>query len=298
MAEDQSPLSVVSEALTFPIDETYVAFGDGSVTPSGVFYGLILLPENAVTQIQRAIETIKQQYGGNATAPLHCRELFSIHARTKSPWAHISESEAVALCGDVLRTVGKFEPKYLLGHIPSAYYPKRFRLIGKNGHPDLVHDLDEKWLLLWSYFRVAALLDPVDIIEPPDPAKTPRPRNLPFWQMITRRAEPGLRVRKVVLDREDTKIRWFSKSVQWVSVAKEIVIESPAGRSYLPIEPAFGVKHSLLDVADIFVYSLGRSLSQGKPLEYSDFSAEVHVELAWGTGEEIVLGNTNPEAGA
>lgn len=294
----QNPLHTNSEALTFPLDETYVAFGDGSVTAGGVFYGLVLFPERTIIQVQRTIETVKEQYGGHASTPLHCRELFGYHARAKSPWAHISEKDAIALCGDVLRAVSKFEPKYLLGHVPSAYYPKRFRLLGKNGHPDLVHDLDEKWLLLWSYFRIAALLDPVEIVEPKDPTKTPRPRNLPFWQMVVKRADPGLRVCQVVLDREETKIRWFSKSFQWVSVAKEIVIESPMGRSYLPIEPASDVKHPLLDVADIFAYSVGRSLSQGRPLEYSDFSANVHVELLWGTGEEIVLGNANLEANA
>lgn len=283
-----------SEASSFTSDENYVAFGDGSVTPSGVFYGLVLLPEANIVEVQQVIEQHKLQYGGGAQTSLHCRELFSGHARAKSGWAHLSETDVVALCGDVLRSVGAFEPKYLLGHIPAEYYPKRFRLLGKNGHPDLVHDLDEKWLLLWSYFRVAALLDPIDIIEPQDPIKFPRPRNLPFWQMVIRRTDPGLRVRQVILDREDTNVRWFSKSFKWVSIAKEIVIERPIGRSYLPVEPAIDVKHPLLDLADIFVYSVGRSLSQGKPLEYTDFSADVHVELLWGTGEEIVFGGVNP----
>lgn len=296
MADSQDLPSLSLEALTFPLNESYIAFGDGSVTPSGVFYGLVLLPEAAITQTQQTIEAIKLRYGGSAEAPLHCRELFSGHARAKSLWAHISEAEAIALCGDVLRAVGAFQPKYLLGHIPSTYYPKRFRLRGKNGHPDLVHDLDEKWLLLWSYFHIAALLDPIDIIEPPDPIKASRPRNLPFWRMVMRRDDPGLRVRRVLLDRENTNIRWFSKSVKWVSVAKEMVIERPIGRSYLPVECAKDFKHPLLDLADIFVYSTGRSLSQGRQLEYSDFSAEVHVKLLWGTGEEIILGGTNHTA--
>jgi hypothetical protein len=298
VATDQYLLLPPPEALSFPLDENYVAFGDGSVTPSGVFYGLVLLPEAITADVQRTIEQHKLQYGGDTKTPLHCRELFSGHARAKSAWAHLSEADVVALCGDVLRSVGAFEPKYLLGHIPTEYYPKRFRLLGKNGHPDLVHALDEKWLLLWSYFRIAALLDPIDIVEPQDPIEFPRPRNLPFWQMVVQRSDPGLRVRRVILDREDTNVRWFSKSFKWVSVAKEIVIERPIGRSYLPVEPAADVKHPLLDLADIFVYSVGRSLSQGKPLEYRDFSAEVHVELLWGTGEEIVLGGDNHAARA
>lgn len=293
VANDKDLFLAPPEAISFPLDENYVAFGDGSVTPSGVFYGLVLLPEAITTEVQRTIEQYKVQYGGSPQTSLHCRELFSGHARAKSGWAHLSETDVVALCGDVLRSVGAFEPKYLLGYIPAECYPKRFRLLGRNGHPDLVHDLDEKWLLLWSYFRVAALLDPIDIVESQDPIEFPRPLNLPFWQMVVRRSDPGFRVRKVILDREDTKVRWFSKSFKWVSVAKEMVIKHPGGSSYLPVEPAADVKHPLLDLADIFVYSIGRSLSQGKPLEYTNFSADVHVELLSGIGEEIVLGGEN-----
>lgn len=293
VAAQESATPIKAEGLTFPLDETYLAFGDGSVTAGGVFYGLVLIPERAIRLAQEMVIRIKSEYGGAPHMPLHCRELFSGHARARSGWAHIDEATAIELCGDVLRELAAFEPKYLLGHIPAVYYPKRFRLIGKNGHPDLVHDLDEKWLTLWSYFRVAALLDPVEIVEPSDPTVTPRPRNLPFWQMVVKRTDPGMRVRKVFLDRENTKIRWFSKSFQWTSVAKELVIESLAGRSYLPVETAQEGKHSLLEVADIFSYSAARSMSPSKPLEYRDFSADVHVELLCGTGEEIVLGGIN-----
>ncbi len=273
----------------FPLDETYIAFGDGSVTPSGTFYGLILLPEGSINHVLSEIDVIKQQFG--SLAPLHCRELYNNRARAKSPWAHISEGQAIDMCGNILQSLQKYEPKYLLGHIPSECYPKRFRLKGKNGHPDIVHDIDEKWLMLWCYFRAAALLDPTDFIEPPDPIIIPRPRNLPFWQVVISRSDPGLRVRKVFLDREDTKIRWFSKSFQWITVAKELVIERPdIGKSFLPVESVKNIKHNLLDVADIFVYSTGRSLSQGRSLEYLNFSAEVHLELILDMEEEIILG--------
>lgn len=277
----------------FPLEKTYIAFGDGSVTPSGTFYGLILLPEDSISHVQSDIDSIKQRYG--SLAPLHCRELYNNKARAKSPWAHISEPQAIDLCGDILKTLQKYNPKYFLGHIPSGHYPKRFRLKGKNGYPDIVHDIDEKWLMLWCYFRVAMLLDPTNVIEPPDPIKIPRPRNLPFWQVVIKRTEPGLKVRKVFLDREDTKIRWFSKSFQWITVAKDLVIEKPTiGKSFLPVEPVSEIKHSLLDVADIFVYSNARSISQGRPLEYSNFSADVQLELILDMGEEIVLGSSSP----
>jgi len=279
--------------LTFPFDETYIAFGDGSVTTGGIFYGLVLIPEHAVDLIQEKITEIKCKYGGTPDTPLHCRELFSGDARKKSGWTHIDEKMAIELCGDVLRELSAFEPKYLLGHIPVMSYPKRFRLVGKNGHPDLVHDIDEKWLMLWAYFHVAALLDPTEIVELSAPSSVRRPQNLPFWQMRVRRIEPGMRVRKVFLDRENTRIHWFSKSFQWTSVAKELVIENSFGQSHLPIETAQMEKHSLLEVADIFSYSVARAMSSSKTLEFRNFSAIMHLVLLPNLGAEIVLGATN-----
>ena len=76
-------------------------------------------------------------------------------------------------------------------------------------------------------------------------------------------------------------------------MAREMFIEGPAGSSYLPIEMAQETKHALLDVADIFVYSIARDLSQGRPLEYPRFSAEVLVELVHHEGEELILGGNN-----
>ena len=253
----------------------------------------MLIPEHAIQEIEELICNLKMKYGGTTDSPLHCRELFHNDARSKSKWAHISEQSAIELCGDILRGIAKFEPKYLLGFIPSEYYPKRFRLIGKNGHPDLVHNVDTKWLTLWAYFRIAAILDPVEIITPHNPILNPRPRNLPFWRMISKRSEPGMKVRKVFLDRESQKIRWFSKSFKWTTVAKELVIETPAFKSHLPIEETLQDKHLLIELADIFTYSNARALSQGREIVYRDFQGEVYVQVICGEGEEIILGGTN-----
>lgn len=280
-------------SFTFPLDEIYVAFGDGSVTPGGVFYGLVLVPERNVKIAQHSLSAIKLKHGGKATTPLHCRELFSKDARNKSEWAHISDAGAVELCGDVLRELASLQPKYLLSFVTSDNYPKRLRLVGKNGHPDLVHKIDEKWLTLPTYFWTAALLDPVETIVPADPIITPSPRNLPFWRIGFKRTDRGPYVRSIFLDREETNVRWFSKTFKWTTVVKELVVDGPKGPSHLPLQFASDKKHPLLEVADIFTYSIARSLSQGKPLEYRDFEAEVFAQPLLFSKEEWVLGGTS-----
>ncbi|MCZ6800013.1 MAG: hypothetical protein O7F12_05940 [Nitrospirae bacterium] len=212
------------------------------------------------------------------------------HARAKSGWAHLSYEGAVSLCGDMLEAVSEFAPKYLMGYIPKSHYPKRFRLKGKNGHPDLVHEINEKWLQLWAFFRVGGLLDPCERIVPDDPKITPRPKNLPYWNMVIRRIDPGMKVRKIDLDRENTKIPWFSKSLQWISVAKELVIENVDGPSYLPIEHASLKKPVMLDIADLFTYSIAREFSGTSAIDYGRYCGEVLVDVLPNYGDEIVLG--------
>lgn len=278
--------------ITLLADTTYIAFGDESVNTGGVFYGLLLIPEDKVEIALDVVVQIKLKYGGGETAPLHCKELFHEDARNKSVWKHLSEEQAVEMCGDILRSLDALHPKYLLGHVPVSGYPKNFRLVGKNGHPDLVHEVNEKHLTLWAFFQVARLLDPVDIIKPSDPLKEPSPRNQPFWRVHLRRTQPGFRVRKVFLDRETTKISWFSKSFQFKTIAKDVVIENSAGVSHLPISLEGEDRHLLLDIADIFTYSVSRSMSSGRPLEYRDFTGEVELQPIT-FGDEIVLGGGN-----
>jgi hypothetical protein len=285
----------VAADFTFPLNEIYVAFGDGSSNPAGTFYGLALIPESGIRDLEQKIIDVKLRHGGKPNSSVHCRELFGEHARVNTDWSHLSSDGAVSLCGAVLQATASFDPKYLAGFVPKAHYPKTFRLKGKLGSPDLVHDIDEKWLQLWAYFRVGALLDPVDLDVPEDPRVTPRPRNLPYWDMVIRRDDPGMRVSKVYLDREQTKIRWLSKSLQWISVAKALVIENKNGSSYLPIQPIATPKPPLLDIADVFTYSIGREFVEDRSIDYGHYCGQVLVDQVLNRGDEWVFGGESAD---
>lgn len=282
---------MINDDWSFPLDEVYIAFGDGSSNRAGTFYGLVLLPAHATRPLEDEIASIKRRFGGSDASKIHCRELFSSDARRKSCWSHLAHDDIVMLCGDVLEKTRNHQPKHLLGFIPRQNYPRTFRLRGKNGHADLVHDVDEKWLMLWAFFRVGSLLDPAVPIPPDDPKVTPRPRNRPFWNFVAKRADPGLKVKAVHLDREETKIRWFSKSLQWISVARELVIENKAGASYLPIATASERKSPLIDVADLFTYSLAREFVGDRSIDYKKFCGEALVMVMPDLGNEIVVGD-------
>ena len=152
-----------------PLDRVFHAFGDGSETAHGAHYGMVLFPDYSVEKALSNLQAVKQSFGGQRDCPLHCRELFNDNARAKTGWAHLDARRARELGEAVLKAMAAFNPKYLLSSLPVAHYPKRFRLKGKNGHADLVHDVNPKWLTLWSYFAIAQHLQPTEtrLILPP-----------------------------------------------------------------------------------------------------------------------------------
>ena len=70
---------------------------------------------------------------------------------------------------------------------------------------------------------------------------------------------------------------------------KELVIENTRGQSYLPVDSESSGKHRLLDIADVFVYSLARSLTPGRQLKCTNLP-EAHIEAFGAPGEEWVVG--------
>ena len=145
-----------------------------------------------------------------------------------------------------------------------AQYLELYTLFLEETKADTVYLTDGDYIKLF----IGYLNRVQHLIVPDDPKIRPRPKNLPYWNMVIRRTDPGMKVRKIYLDRENTKIPWFSKSLQWISVAKELVVENVDGPSYLPIEHASIKKPVMLDIADIFTYSIAREFSGASARDY------------------------------
>jgi hypothetical protein len=273
-----------------PRDTIYTGVGDASVMPEAALYGIVLVPTASARDLEKSIEQVKLRFGSAIDATIHCREIFNGAARAKGPWAHLTQDTAISLLRDSFLAANSYGVRYLVAFSPKAYFPRRLRLLGRNGHADLVHDIDKNWITLNLFQGLAGYLDPVTVSSPPDYLSSPRPLTEPFWQLIVRRKFPGLLVDRLYVDREQTKIRWFSKSFQWATVARDLVIEGPRGQSYLPIISPGKEKHPLLQLADMFVYALGRELT-GRQLQFGQaISNDVFLEIVGEESYEIVRG--------
>ncbi|MCK9818489.1 hypothetical protein M1B35_31300 [Pseudomonas sp. MAFF 302046] len=273
-------------------ETVYVAFGDASTGRAGTFYGLVLIPEDQVEKAVNVVNTVKERFGGTSRSSLHCRELFYGDARSKSDWRHLDAGGPAALCGAVFSAIAELQPCYVLGCMPVDSYPTSFRLKAKagSGYEDTVHPVDDKWRELFVYQRVALLLDPAVINPPPNPLEVVTPPNRPHWRLEGNLIEPAFKVSKVFLDREKTKIQWFSKQVQWAVLARELVVRGPRGSSFLPVDDSdIADKHPLLDVADLFVWNLARAMA-GQAIVMDMQVQDVHTVLCNGNAGEICMG--------
>ena len=268
----------------------YSAFGDESVTPSGAFYGFFLVPNTAVSELEVQIEAIKASFGVAKNQIIHCKELFNESARSKGFWSHLTINDATEFARRIFLSAKIFNPVYLIAVSLRENFPQRFRLLGRNGHPDLVHKIDEKWITLNLFQGLVGSFDPQQLLAPPEYSASGRPQNQPYWQVIVKREGPGLCVNEICIDSDITKIRWFSKSFQWNTLAKDIVVESPLGKTFLPIRSSSASVDPLLQLADLFVYFQGRAFGSREINLGEIISDDVQLHIVGEKCEEVVRG--------
>ena len=150
-----------AKKMTFPLNEIYMAFGDGKRDCCGSrIRPCSLIPERVIATSQKGIigrcaERSLATTSDKCDQPVFFRAWMESHfvvrfcvsypkSRSNIFWGTFREAE-------IRRDEGQSSP------FPRLPYPKRFRLKGKKGFADVTHKVDEKWLTLWAYFRIAAL---------------------------------------------------------------------------------------------------------------------------------------------
>jgi hypothetical protein len=81
----------------------YEAFGDESVGPQFVSYGVVLVATDRLEEANSILADVKVRFGGMPNDVLHCRTLFSGQQRKKSPWCRLSMGDVFTLYSELLR---------------------------------------------------------------------------------------------------------------------------------------------------------------------------------------------------
>lgn len=201
-------------------------YGDESSFGNAITYGLVIVDDKRLDEVEVALGEVKEMFGGKPSNRIHCRELFNKHARNKTEWSHLNETEVIELLtvtGNYLRTAGA---TFNLGHVDRAKLPPHLEIPMAGAAPVKIL-AEPKQLAAFAYTIALAGLE-----------------NHKFHLWI---------------DPDHTKIEWGPGRRQ----ASRFPV-TYEGLSITP-EPSDGDKPMLLDVADVLAYSAAHFLSSTSP---------------------------------
>lgn len=208
-------------------------FGDDSVAANIVLFGILVVPAGKVPIAEDAIGKLKQDYRAPQNARIHCRELFRMEARARSPWAHLSDADAHGLCRRAAEDMMSLGLTARIGFVNKAKTPDKLDAFGKtlwlNGR-----DRDKK-LTVFAYMASLGELS----------------RTI------------GVDRIRVFIDPDNTKIDWWGKRPQ---VKENLKFYTDFDASKMPTvqlkpEPVSTPKPVLLEIADVLAYSCAQALS-------------------------------------
>jgi hypothetical protein len=221
--------------LTIRIEPTLVLFGDESTAKDIVTYGIVATQgEIHHGQAQAAWNQVIRTAGCPDGTRVHAREIFSGHARAKSPWHHLTETLVEKFAVDLMAALKAVGAGFFLGAVFKDTYPSEGVPSGlnANGQQTFVPLTDEV-----AYgFGFAAAVAGLNTGNPP-----PMPRGTKY---------------KLYIDRMEARRPLWGP---WGNVAVRRLME---GTGMVPTR--YDEKPLLIDAADLFAYSSARAVSDGE----------------------------------
>ena len=98
------------------------AYGDESIGPEFVTYGLVLIAEDVSQELLTALNAVKAPYN-NQNERLHSRILFSGNQRQKSAWASLSMSDVFALYESLFERIDHLNARKIVGVAVKKEFP-------------------------------------------------------------------------------------------------------------------------------------------------------------------------------
>jgi hypothetical protein len=220
--------------LTIRIEPTLVLFGDESTAKGIVTYGIVATQgEIHHGQAKAAWNHVIRTAGRADGTRVHAREIFSGHARAKSPWHHLTETQVDEFVVDLMAALKAVGVGFFLGAVFKDTYPPEGVPSGidANGQQTFVPITDQV-----AYgFGFAAAVAGLNTGNPP-----PMPRGMKY---------------SLYIDRMEARGPLWGP---WGNVAVRRLIE---GTGMVPTP--YDEKPLLIDAADLFAYASARAVSSG-----------------------------------
>lgn len=198
-------------------------FGDESPRNSVVTYGLVVSPCKKTSAVETALGEVKEKFGANQEARLHCREIFWGDRRKSTVWAHLEPKDVFALCWEVARAVSTAGVSFRVGYVDRRSLPPDMLFAGRH----IKTPAGPKQLVSFAYGPALAGFE----------------------------RDPGVSGIRLWIDPDPTRTYWGGRHRQATNIP--LALE---GNIIRP-QAIEGDKPLLLDVADILAYCSAHSLS-------------------------------------
>lgn len=208
-------------------------FGDESTTPGLVTYGLVVFPDAKYERYARyAWHKVIKAFGAKSNAKIHARSLFSGHARQKTEWSHLSESDSSELATGLMTAIRSEGALFSVGVVHLNTYPSE-------GIPDGLDASGEQKFNPWSQPVFYGFGFIAAVVGLTSNGGVMRP-GMPY---------------KLFLDPISNAVKLFSI---WPSMQ---VVKLMQATGLQPMK--FIEKPQMLDAADLYAYAAGRALADG-----------------------------------
>ncbi len=227
----------------------WLAFGDESSFPDGLAtYAIIGVWSGNQTVSEKSFRQLKLSFGGKPNSKIHCRELFNIHARNKSDWAHLSEKDVFEFLLALTRLSHQLELRRNVGFVDGKLAPKSLAGVGSI---DAHCELTEKHLCTFAFAAVAAQV-----------FQQIGPNAVKFW-----------------IDPDKTKIDWWGKNRQAGLTREVTALDFDMAKVKPETSPL--ADRIFLDLADILAYVSGKTRTESDPERKKLFTQMMEI---WSPG--------------
>ena len=233
------------------------AFGDESSFLNGLTtYAIVGVWSENQNVTEDAFRQLKLSFGGKADSRIHCRELFGIHARAKSDWAHLRDQDVGRFLLSLTKLADQFQLRRNVGFVDGSRAPKS--LLGV-GSIESKCELSEKHLCTLAFVAAAA-----QVFQQLGPDK------VKYW-----------------IDPDKTKIDWWGQRRQAGLTRTLSLIDFDFAKVTPELDKP--TDRIFLDLADVLAYSAGRARSTIEP-DGTELFTELMSIWAPGTAEYNFVG--------
>lgn len=244
-------------------DKDIALYGDESHFNEIVTYAFLVIPRENSRPVELAVNKVKNKYGLDDDAKIHCRELFNKRARSKTLFCEFTDSKVLNFLDDIMISAFMAGARGWVGYMDSRKAPDTMYFESVEASKPLTLELGNLKAKMQLCYQAA--IGPLTHVFPPACVES-------------------------FVDGDKTKIPFLNKNSQADSLRSFFPVEH-SNQKFFP-KPVHGSKPVFLDLADLLAYAAARGLAEASISNKNSF---ISIVKSMDPGySEVVFDDASP----